>query len=414
MATRALTFNPKNIDGSLYVDSTIQTQSTVLNGSIIANTSVLNGGGGLGVGYNNVNIPANSNYGTTQFNSSSNIYTITDTNNSIINIFPTDSCTIACMSLDSTFGSYSTFSGYDIPSNNGVFLLNDDPHFTSCLNYPSGLHYIQSYLPATTNGLYGVSFMISFKANYNFQGINLYLPTSNVPRYMCILTSVDGINFTDTQGPHLYSGSGGEIHTWTFNDDFTTQTQIYKLVFVNSSNTTIDFGGCQFFTIASAFKIGNSSNPHNMIGTSLTWNGVPYPIFNNYQVSDEITTVNTSTNVSIYMPFAISLKNYGSINMPIFTVTVPPVGATIFLDVLRNGSSIYTSGHKPQIVPGGYGGYSTGLIYDSTGTNSSCGLINGGYLRLNRGDVLTLMVTGFSGSGGKGLKFNLWSQLLNS
>jgi len=33
---------------------------------------------------------------------------------------------------------------------------------------------------------------------------------------------------------------------------------------------------------------------------------------------------------------------------------------------------------------------------------------------MNRGDVLTLMVTAFGGSGGKGLKFNLWSQLLNS
>ena len=256
--------------------------------------------------------------------------------------------------------------------------------------------------------------MFAFTTNYNFQGINLYFPTGNVPRYMCILTSTDYVNFIDLKGPHLYSGSGNEIHTWTFNSDYSTQAKIYKLVFVNASNTTIDFGGCQFFTTASSYKIGNSNYPINLVGTSLTWNGVPYPLFNNYQISDEITTVSTSTVVSVYMPFAISLKNYDPVNLPIFTLTVPPVGATIFLDVLRNGTSIYASGHKPQIVPGGAGGYSTGLTYDATGATSSCGLVNGGYIRLNRGDVLTLMVTSFSGTGGKGLKLTLYPQLLSS
>ena len=389
------TNNPISITGdSMFFDSVVNP----LNSAVVVNKSTLNGGGGLGVGYSNVYIPVNGNYVTKSKN------TIIDSNNNIVNFYPSDDCSL---SLDPTFVSFSSFSGYDT---NGIFLPTDDVHFTSCVQYPTGLHYVQSYLPATTNGLYGVSFMFTFTSNYNFQGMNLYFPTGNVPRYMCILTSIDNVNFIDTQGPHLYSGSGNEIHTWNFNDDFTTQTKTYKLVFVNASSTTIDFGGCQFFTKASSFN--NATNPFNMIGTSLTWNGVPFPIFNNYQISDESTTVSSSTNVTIYLPFAISLKNYDSINLPIFTLTVPPTGATIFLDILRNGTTIYASGHKPQIVAGGY---TTGLTYDSTGTSSSCGLINGGgYLRCNRGDALTIMVTSFGGSGGKGLKFNLWPQLLNS
>ena len=42
MATRAITFNPKNIDGSMYVDSTIQVQSDTLNGSINSVSSLIN------------------------------------------------------------------------------------------------------------------------------------------------------------------------------------------------------------------------------------------------------------------------------------------------------------------------------------------------------------------------------------
>jgi hypothetical protein len=404
MAKRAITFNPKNIDGSMYVDSTIQVQSdTINNVSNQLNTIST--------------IPTTAYkppYPLTSFSTPMNFqinyiyyssyYHFSDATN-VFDVF----CNFPCSENQGlvSLSTYDTFGGFDTSPNHVCILDLTHATVTQIIgqmpnDYASSY---ASYLNFEKYLIYGVNFTYFFQDKIKFDGVKLYFPTSNTPVWIFVATSNDVMTWCyDSYIPPLhYTGSGNEIYTWNFpiTSNF-NHYNYYRLIVASASNTYFDFGGAQWFelqsiSIGSALGIGNALAPLNLTGTSLLMNNQPFPILPLIILSDEVTDIpiNTilyqrKTQIRFRCPFTFRITQN---KMPVFSLSKPPIiNEFINLDIEINGHSIYgniySGNTQPRIVYGDN---------DNTGTYaSSIGTLSAPSVYFNEGDFITAYVSGTS------------------
>ena len=414
MATRAITFNPKNIDGSMYVDSTIQVQSDTLNGSINSVNTNLN---------NSLTVPTIT-YVPSAVPLPQNVYTITTPGafpyatcygyyydvgltNLIYILSISDSTPSTSLVCDATFANYQSYSGYADGTSNHVYTLTDSYHLVYCIQVTPS--YYASFLN-NTNYIYGVNFNYFVFSATNYNGLKLYFPTSNVPRWMFIVISNDyGSTWSAPIVPKQYLGNGNEVFTWMFNSDFTAKATGYRLIFANASSDTIDFGGVQWIINPSGVGLGNSTYPCNIVGKSLLFNNNPFPFLNNYPISSDDSTVIT-TSLTSTIRWALTCRITAN-KYPVFSVANAPSSSQLVLDILQNGTSIYGgsgAGHLPTID---VGSNNTGSTYSTV--SSSCGLFYGtnsdGSRTFTEGDTIKFIVSSFGGTIATGLKVTIYN-----
>ena len=414
MATRAITFNPKNIDGSMYVDSTIQVQSDTLNGSINSVSSLINTLAPNSITYypsSAYTTFSNLSYGSgyvslLQFTCGYFVYSIycsdsISQNQGLLSLLKYDS-----------FGGYNTNNG---GTANNAFSARDTAHITNS----SDLYYDPANLasfvqPDIPHSIAGVTFTYYFvDGAKHFNGVNLLFPTINTPTWMFLFISNNGSSWSLPFPAIKYTGNGNEIFRWTFPLAFTQAASFFRLVIASASNSSFDFSGAQFIK-GTSLGIGNSIYPCNLTGTSLLYNNSPFPIIPLVIITNETDSISNTTMFTFRCPTTF---NISSNRMPVFSLTTAPE-TSMEIDLILNGMSIYrfnfatTTNAWAIIFP--YNSDS-GLTYNSDFTGSSCGQLSqfntnsDGSLTFNEGAQINVIVRNYIGFSAKGLKLTIYS-----
>ena len=314
-----------------------------------------------------------------------------------LTIYCSDSTVTQKQGLQS-LSNYDTFSGgydyYNTPSNPYVYSNTDLIHIT---NAPEILN--NTYQPAlasvsgTSASVSGVTFTYKFDTAQNFNGANLYFPTGRRPQVMYFFYSLDG-NSWHLLSTTQYSGLGSEIYRWTFPSTFINNCQYYRLVVVSASGAQFDFGGSQFFK--GTFNAFGSGTNNNLVGTTLSFNGNPFPIVTLVPIFNGLILNSSFTSIRCPLTFRIS-----SNKMPVFSVGFPPE-SPIIITLSINGVSVYDDTL-------GMFGMATinGGSFDSTSNN---GTFNSNFNGVcNEGDTIIILIFQYFGNLAKDMKLTMYS-----
>ena len=191
-----------------------------------------------------------------------------------------------------------------------------------------------------------------------------------------------------------YSGLGSEIYRWTFPSTFINNCQYYRLVVVSASGAQFDFGGSQFFK--GTFNAFGSGTNNNLVGTTLSFNGNPFPIVTLVPIFNGLILNSSFTSIRCPLTFRIS-----SNKMPVFSVGFPPE-SPIIITLSINGVSVYDDTL-------GMFGMATinGGSFDSTSNN---GTFNSNFNGVcNEGDTIIILIFQYFGNLAKDMKLTMYS-----
>ena len=315
MTSRALTFNPKNIDGSLYVDTTIQTQSTVLGSAISTTTSSLQA---LVSASQNVITPSyvisynvSIGYNTSNCNGASTIYpspsanTIYNVPSNSISYIGSDGINVIISSSENnldltplisngtnlaTTTPYFTDSVFGIGGNTNGFYVdspNYSPNFTFC-DYnasdvdsgSSGLQFnyaIAFGVPSTAlpHGFFSIWFQYQFTTPYAWTNVILTVADYTQSPYYVFFVGTNDSTFNTNWNLVSFNK-----HAYTFNNEsysypltVGTAYKYWRICLVSSSATTCAISGIKFInsqTTVGATSFGTGSTSPVILGSTHT------------------------------------------------------------------------------------------------------------------------------------------------
>ena len=316
MATRALTFNPKNIDGSLYVDSTIETQSTTLGLAISTTSSSLQAlvsasqnvitpsyvtSYNVTIGYNTSNCDgASSKYPTPSTNTIYNVpsngisYTGYDGINVIISSSESNLDLTPLILSNGTnltiTTPYFTDSVFGIGgSTNGFYVGSPgySPNFTFCdynaADVDSGssglqMDYANAFgVPSTAlpHGFFSIWFQYQFTIPYAWTNVILSVADYTQSPYYIFVVGTNDSTFNTRWNLVSFNK-----HTYTFNNEsyeypltVGTAYKYWRICLVSSSASTCSISGVKFVnsqTTVGANSFGTGSTSTVVLGSTQT------------------------------------------------------------------------------------------------------------------------------------------------
>lgn len=410
--------NPLNLDGSMYIDTVyaltnlnVNTTSTSLNQSIY-------------------NISQSISTGTTP-STGSVAYTVVNSSN--ITYLDNGGLTYRVTCSDEVSDLYN------IVSLNPALGMNSNMPFDMGASYYSGYNYrdsqhltnVTGLTPSTydsrlqidvTDGIYGVYYQYQFPVATSWSSITLYINSGMYsvpvyyPRWLFFLASTDGTTWTQFNNPqyydyvfpgdpNLYGSPLTQAHTYTFTP-YSGTYAYYRIVVASSGYTGFLLSSIQWsqnqpkdpaivsslsIYATSAVTCGTNTQTLNLNPSTLFINGTPRTYTFNMSLTDT-TVVTTSDSYTWTVPFGFRLDNNSSFK-PLWSVTTMDTTDTVFLDVLLNGTSIYTT--KPAI--------NTYNLWKQNGSLTSS------YIPVSKYSTLKFIVTSYAGTICTGLKVSIYA-----
>jgi hypothetical protein len=150
-----------------------------------------------------------------------------------------------------------------------------------------------------------------------------------------------------------FIGSTANVSTFYGNIIGTGTSSISNVV---SGNIT-----CSNISVTYGANIGTSGNVFAL-------QGILYPLVIGAAMSDEVTTITITSNVTIFSPYSFNITNNAK---PVFSLNRAPASGAATFNIQINGTTIYSA--QPAIGPSGTGNGAT--LSTGNGTGSLAGTL---------------------------------------
>lgn len=416
--------NPLGLDGSMYIDTVYSlTNDNVSSTSSALSQSIYNISQSIATG----TTPSSGSLSYTVVNSSNITYLDNGGLTYDVSCSEEVSDLFNIISLNASLGMNSnTIFGYPdyAPGGNQYigFGGRDIKNFTSVTGLTPSL-YDSRLQTDVTDGVYGVSFQYLFPVATSWSSVTFYLNSAMYsvpvyyPRWLFFLASTDGSTWTQFNSPqyydyvfpgdpNLYGNPLNQARTYTFSPYSGTYAH-YKIVVASAGYSGFMLSSIQWsqnqpkdpanvnnlaIYATSAVTCGVNTQTLNLNPSTLYINGVPRTYTFMLSPTDN-SVVTTSDSYTWLAPFAFKLSANSSF-LPFWSLNAIDGSNSIALDVLLNGTSIYTT-FKPNLF--------MGSVWKQNGSLSSS------LVSVAKTDTLKFIVTNYPGSTATGLKVTIYA-----
>ena len=416
--------NPLGLDGSMYIDTVYSlTNDNVSSTSSALSLALYNISQSIATG----TTPSSGSLSYTVVNSSNITYI--DNGGLTYSVSCTEEVSdlFNIISLNASLGMNSnTIFGYPDYAQGGNYYLGfggrDIKNFTSVTGLTPSF-YDNRLQTDVIDGVYGVSFQYQFPVATSWSSVTFYLNSAMYsvpvyyPRWLFFLASTDNVTWTQFNAPqyydyvfpgdpNLYGAPLNQARTYTFSP-YTGNYTYYKIVVASSGYSGFMLSSIQWsqnkpqdpanvnnlaIYATAPVTCGVNTQTLNLNPSTLYINGVPRTYTFMLSPTDN-SVVTTSDSYTWLAPFPFKLSTNSSFK-PFWSLNATDNTDSIFLDVLLNGTSIYTT-NKPVL--------SVGSIWKQNGSFTSP------LISVAKTDILKFIVTSYPGSTATGLKVTIYA-----